>query len=334
MIRVQDIADMAGVSRTTVSNVIKGNTKKVSQKTIDKITKILEEQNYVPSMTAQDSTGHVSRIIGLVTYYRIHGMRAAQDAFVGTLLGVIEAEVRKRGYYLMLISGETSKEVVSIASSWNMDGLILLGYSEEEYKKLKKKLNKKMILIDTYAKEEYSFQNVGVDDYDGGYQVGKYLCECGYKDAIMLSEFNKGSDYYRWKGFQAGMEAGGSVCDDSRHVIIGENPKARLIQYEKRLPQLLKAGALAFSSDYNAIEAMSILVDLGVKIPEDISIVGFDDSIYASVVRPALTTVRQDIEEKGKIVVERLTRMINGEKLSEMCVRNTVQLIKRASVKE
>lgn len=334
MVRIQDIADMAGVSRTTVSNVIRGNTKRVSQETIDKITKILDEQQYVPNMASMSLSGNVSKLIGFVTYHEAHGMYATQDSFVGELLGIIEREVRKRGYYLMLLSSDTHDEIVSIASSWNMDGLILLGYSEKEYMKLKKKLNKKMILVDTYTENEYTFQNVGVDDYDGGYQVGKYLLECGYKDALMLTETNMASDYYRWMGFKAAMESEGGVCDESRHVLIDREQSVRLHQYEKRLPQFLEAKALAFSSDYNAIEAMNAFWDMGIKVPEDISVVGFDDSIHATFVRPKLTTVRQDVKGKGRTVVERLISMINGEELPEMCVRSKVELIKRDSVKE
>lgn len=76
MIRLQDIADMAGVSRTTVSNVINGNTKRVSQETIDKITAILKEQNYVPHMGSVMLSGHGSRIIGVVVgFNQAHGMQ-------------------------------------------------------------------------------------------------------------------------------------------------------------------------------------------------------------------------------------------------------------------
>ena len=76
MIRLQDIAEMAGVSRTTVSNVINGNTKRVSQKTIDKITAILKEQNYVPHMGSVMLSGHGSRIIGVVLGFTYaHGMQ-------------------------------------------------------------------------------------------------------------------------------------------------------------------------------------------------------------------------------------------------------------------
>ena len=80
MIRLQDIAEMAGVSRTTVSNVINGNTKRVSQKTIDKITAILKEQNYVPHMGSVMLSGHGSRIIGVVLGFTYaHGMQTLQD---------------------------------------------------------------------------------------------------------------------------------------------------------------------------------------------------------------------------------------------------------------
>ena len=82
MIRLQDIAEMAGVSRTTVSNVINGNTKRVSQKTIDKITAILKEQNYVPHMGSVMLSGHGSRIIGVVLGFTYaHGMQSLQDPF-------------------------------------------------------------------------------------------------------------------------------------------------------------------------------------------------------------------------------------------------------------
>lgn len=334
MVRIQDIADMAGVSRTTVSNVIRGNTKRVSQETIDKITKILDEQKYVPNMASMSLTGDVSKIIGLIIYAEIHGMHAARDSFVGELIGVIEAEVRKRGYYLMLISAETCNEVITVASSWNMDGLIVLGYSEEEYFKLKKKLNKKVVLIDTYPSDEYTFQNVGVDDYDGGYQVGCYLRECGYMNAMFLAETRMGSDYRRWLGFKAGMEEGGKYCSKSRYLMVEKEQRARMKQYKKLLPKLLEAEALAFTSDYAAIEAMSFFDDMNVKIPEDISIVGFDDNVYAKLVRPRLTTVHQNVGEKGKIAVDRLIRMITGEELSEYCIMSKVQLIKRDSVKE
>lgn len=134
MIRLQDIADMAGVSRTTVSNVINGNTKRVSQETIDKITRILKEQNYVPHMGSVMLSGHGSRIIGVVLGFAVtHGMQALQDSFVGELVGTIQTEAERNGYFVMLIGGEKIDNVVDMASRWNVEGLIILGYDEKFY---------------------------------------------------------------------------------------------------------------------------------------------------------------------------------------------------------
>ena len=335
MIRLQDIADMAGVSRTTVSNVINGNTKRVSQETIDKITRILKEQNYVPHMGSVMLSGHGSRIIGVVLgFATAHGMQSLQDSFVGELIGTIQTEAERKGYFVMLIGGEKIEDVVDMASRWNVEGLIILGYDEERYRQLSRKLSKKMILIDAYPEGEYTFQNVGVDDYSGGYQVGEYLYSCGYHRALFIAETDKDSDSRRWNGFKQAMEKQGGFCSKSRLIVVPGEKRQRLSRYEELLPRFLEVKALAFSSDYGAIEAMNYFFDHGIKVPDQISIVGYDDNIYAEFVRPRLTTVHQDIHQKGVISLRRLHRMIEGETLKEMNIKSPVRLIKRESVKE
>ena len=335
MIRLQDIADMAGGGRTTVSNVINGNTKRVSQETIDKITRILKEQNYVPHMGSVMLSGHGSRIIGVVLgFATAHGMQSLQDSFVGELIGTIQTEAERKGYFVMLIGGEKIEDVVDMASRWNVEGLIILGYDEERYRQLSRKLNKKMILIDAYPEGEYTFQNVGIDDYSGGYQVGEYLYSCGYHRALFIAETDKDSDSRRWNGFKQAMEKKGGFCSKSRLIVVPGEKRQRLSRYEELLPRFLEVKALAFSSDYGAIEAMNYFFDHGIKVPDQISIVGYDDSIYAEFVRPRLTTVHQDIHQKGVISLRRLHRMIEGETLKEMNIKSPVRLIKRESVKE
>lgn len=335
MIRLQDIADLAGVSRTTVSNVINGRTKRVSQATIDRITRILNEQEYIPHMGSMILSGRGSRIIGVVLGYSLaHGKRALQDSFVGEFLGVVQEEAESYGYFVMLIGGEKVENVVDIASRWDVEGLIILGYTEERYQKLHRKLNKKMVLIDTYPAGEYTFQNVGIDDYSGGYQVGEYLLSCGYQKALFVADTEIASDYSRWLGFKDAMEKNGGYCSKSRYVVVPSDTPGRRRAYQKLLPGFLQAKALAFSSDYGAVEALNFFCDQGIRIPEQISIVGFDDGVYAKVVRPQLTTVHQDIPQKAKTALFRLMKMIRGEPLEEMNVKNPVWLVKRNSVKE
>ena len=285
MIRLQDIADMAGVSRTTVSNVINGNTKRVSQKTIDKITAILKEQNYVPHMGSVMLSGHGSRIIGVVLgFAQAHGMYSLQDSFVGELVGTIQMEAEMKGYYVMLIGGK-------------------------------------------------NIQNVGVDDYSGGYQIGSYLCSCGFDKALFLAETDIDSDYSRWMGFKQAMEKEGKFCSRTRLIVIPGERNRRIQKYKELLPRFLQVKAVAFSSDYAAIEAMNFLSDHGIKVPEQVSVTGFDDSIYARMVRPRLTTVHQDVGQKAHLAFSRLLRMVAGEQLKEFNIKSPVYLVKRDSVK-
>lgn len=354
MIRLQDIADIAGVSRTTVSNVLHGNTKRVSQETIDKIKKILEESNYQPNIGSMLLTGKSSRIIGFVIGYDYaHGYPSTMDSFIGELLASVQNEAERQGYYVMIIGGSTEKRVLEIASRWNMDGLILIGYSEERYRSLRRKLNKKAVLVDTYTQQsQYDYQNVGIDDYDGGYQVGSYLLEMGYPEALFIAEESRMltnnenrrvqsgralaglSNERRWQGFKAGMEKEGGFCSIRRYLVVPEDTPARKQYYERILPQLQEAGALAFGSDYNAVEMINFLYDHGIRVPDQVSVVGFDDCIYAESIRPRLTTVFQDVQQKGITAFDRLQRMIEGETLPETYVYAPVKLVVRDSVKK
>ena len=166
-------------------------------------------------------SGHGSRIIGVVLGFSfIHGMQSLQDSFVGEITGTLQVEAENRGYYIMLIGGERIDNVVDMASRWNVEGLIIIGYNEEQYHQLSRKLNKKMVLIDAYPKGGYSFQNVGVDDYSGGYQIGEYLHSCGYHRALFVAETEQDSDYARWLGFKHAMEKNGGFCSRSRYVVV------------------------------------------------------------------------------------------------------------------
>ena len=353
MIRLQDIADMAGVSRTTVSNVLHGNTKRVSQETVDKIKKILEENEYQPNIGSMMLTGKGSKIIGFVLGYDyVHGYPSTMDSFIGALLSAVRNQAEKMGYYVMIIGGSTEKRVLEIASRWNLDGLIFIGYSEGRYRKLCRKLNKKAVLVDTYTlQKEFDYQNVGIDDYDGGYQIGEYLLDMGYPEALFIAEetnvlanesihktrsdkaFSGLCNEKRWQGFKAAMEKSGSFCSIRRFIVVPQDLQARKKQYEQMIPDILNAGALGFAADYNAIEMINFLHDHDIRVPDQVSVVGFDDCIYAEYVRPRLTTVHQNVEEKGITAVNRLLRMIEGEVLAETYVSAPVKLVVRDSVK-
>lgn len=108
MKRLQDIADQVGVSRTTVSNVLHGNTKKVSKEMIRKISEILNQEGYVPDTSSRELTRKGSCIIGLVLGYScIHGIPSLRDTFVAEFLSGVEETAHRNGYYVMLIMART-----------------------------------------------------------------------------------------------------------------------------------------------------------------------------------------------------------------------------------
>ena len=113
MITIKEMAEMLGISTTTVSNVINGKTSEVSQKTAEKVQKLLDEYDYVPNMNAKNLAQNHSRLIGIVLKRRKDKYdNIFTDPFHGELLGALEAAIRERGYYMMLYTSEDIDEIV------------------------------------------------------------------------------------------------------------------------------------------------------------------------------------------------------------------------------
>ena len=335
--RIQEIADKVGVSRTTVYNVIHGRTKKISTETIRKISDLLTEAGYTPSAPTE-STPRVfaekaSKIIGLVEGYGTsHGMPALRDAYVGEILSCIVEYAQQAGYYVMLIDGKDIGSAAEIASRWNIDGLIIWGYPDENLRTLCRQVNKYTVTIDAYPEAEYLCVNVGLDDYAGGELIAGHMLEHGHTNALFAAETDVGCDHQRWLGFQHGMQMKGIHCDENRHIVLSSAANIRQKEYTLYLPRFLEAGAVSFAADYTAFEAINYMKDHGISVPEQVSVTGFDDNIYAQFSRPQLTTVRQNVTKKAQIAVDLLLRQIRQEPV-EFDNKCPVELICRSSVK-
>ena len=129
-----DIANQAGVSRQTVSNVIHGATSHVSPETLEKINKIIKENNYTPNMSARALVNKSSRIIGVINHLipEKEG-NFMMDPFHTALISGIEKELRVRDYYMMLRTVESVDELLSLFTNWNLDGVIITGVFEDAF---------------------------------------------------------------------------------------------------------------------------------------------------------------------------------------------------------
>jgi len=332
MVRLQDIADMVGVSRTTVSNVLHGKTKRVSKENIDRISAILKEINYVPNMGANLINKGMSRIVIIVIgYEKSHGYKVMEDPFISTLLGNLQKIIKQEGYYMMIVTGDDKNEIIDMASRWSIDGMITIGIGEKDHLYLRKHLNKPTVSIDTYTQDK-KLVNVVTDDFYGGYIMGNYLHGRGLHDTLYMSEHTINADAYRWKGFQKAMTQAGVPCDESRWIIVPSDIDMRLNLYKKIVGKFLKKKALFFAADFLAIEAINFFRDQGIRVPQEISVCGFDDHMFSTFVRPQLTTVHQNIEEKAVQAFEQLIRLIENKKIPQRNIKIPVSLIIRDSV--
>lgn len=336
MIRIKDIAQRAGVSATTVSNVIHGNTKKVSQATIDKINRIIEETNYVPSMGARLLAGNGSRIIGvLVGTEENLREEKLQDPFTGSILGTIETELSRRGYYMMFHISGGMEENCQLASAWNVEGLLTIGVSEEDNLRIRSLAKAPVVSIDVYYGKR-AIPNVGLDDFSGGYEMTKYLLKKGHRRILFLSPCDVGVERKRWEGVKKALREYRIDDVEEHRLLISFDRRERMEQHRRNIERYKAHTALFFSSDFYAAEGMQFLHDEGVSVPGDISVAGFDNNSYATLMRPELTTVGQDVREKGLQAVEMLMKLIeNGSEDGVDTQRQLpIRIVERASVRQ
>lgn len=332
---LKTIAKAAGVSTATVSNVINGNYHKVSQKTIQKVKKIIEENDYQPNATARSLASKESRIIGVI-FPHVGGQEFfSMSSYNTQLLGFLENYVRAQGYYLMIRCTGECKESIPLLSSWNVDGVILFGAFEDEVKEISNNLDVPTVYVDTYA-DQCGIANVGIDDYRGGYLAARYLLGKGHrKIAFVGPDVNsQGVIQQRYQGFcDACAEEGVEMTP--KHIFRADTTyRHGIVCGQKIAISQEKFTAAATMSDTVAFGVMEGLRLCGLSIPGDVSIIGFDDLPECCYSTPKLTTISQKIDQKAFLVGEYLFEMIREKKAITANRKIDVEIIERQSVKE
>lgn len=330
---LKDIAKLAGVSAVTVSNVINGNHKKVSKETIERVQKIIEENNYKPNATARSLAMKKSKIIGVVIPGLSEGDNFDTSPYYVHFLGALEHYIRSKGYYMMIRSAGTCGENVSLFQTWNVDGIIFLGPYDNEENELLQKMKVPLVFIDSYTSRE-DIVNVGLDDHKGGYLAGKYLTSMGHREIALISPSAEPSGVVRarYEGFKEALEEQGiefSIDDVFfATTFFDEGKKAgQDIAMAKR-----KYTAVATMSDIVAFGAMAGLRQMGLSIPKDISIIGFDGLPEGDYTYPRLTSIRQNIEGKANQAGDFLFEMIEKGEPIHVNVRLDVEIKEGTSV--
>lgn len=303
-VRIIDIAQELGLSTATVSNVLHGKTKKISAQTVKRVQEKLEERGYIPNMAATLLGQNDSRIIGVVIKnHKKYEGQLLTDPFIASALNDISDEIERNGFFMMVKKAADIKEAVKFATMWNMVGMLLLSFCSDEYQCVRDQIRIPFVVYDGYLESTDRFCNIRIDDRDGGRQVGTHLRELGHRRVLCVADNLECMDRERYEGLCEGL---GIRAD---FLKIPMQKTERIAFYQERLSQLRQYSAVFAVSDYYAVDLMRFLLASGVQLPEEVSLVGFDNSSICEQTVPALTSVHQDGECRARMALQMLKQM-------------------------
>ena len=325
-VRISDIAQELGLSTATVSNVLHGKTRKISDETVKRVQVLLEERQYIPSMAGILLAQNSSRIIGVVVNdHEKYESHTLEDVFIASSLNSLSTELEKNGQFMMVKKTTDPEEIIKFASMWNMDGLVLIGFCDQDYMYLRSHMRIPFVVYDGYCDQAERIYNITINNYDGGYQVGSYFRQKGHRRGLCISDNQVCVDKERFEGFCEGF--GREYAD---FMLIPMQKQEREDYYLKNLSRLRSYSAIFAVSDFYAVEMIHFLTKQGISVPGDISVAGFDDTPMCNLVSPTLTSVKQDVAIRAEIAVQKL-RELKEKKEIETTVMLPVTLIERES---
>lgn len=332
---VKDVAALAGVSATTVSLVINGKGSSIPELTHDRVRRAIKELNYHSDFTARAMVTRKTNLIGVV-------IPDISNAFFAACVRHLQVALAGHGYDILLCNSEERAEndlhYIRLLAGRNVDGLILTPSAEALTEKYEAEVRKTLaevglpyLFLDRYYRGDEP--KVVVDNAESSYLAAKYLIECGHtKIGAVAGPSILNSSYNRMEGLKRALKEHGLALPDE-YVVEGK--------YD--IETGVRGGEKLIASDVTAIFAFSDMQAFGVyesakragkKIPEDISIVGFDDALYSSLLDTPLTTMRQPVkslaEEACRIVLNLVEKKGEVEDVrlpAELIVRNSVAKI-------
>lgn len=315
---VRDIARVAGVSVASVSNVING-VDKVSEETRERIIQVMMDLDYHPNLVARSLTKRKSEMLGLLLPITDEGpsntsLLLRDNPFYGELLSGVEYQASLLGYDVVIKgirSGESCRDWVL---KRNLDGAIFLGNFSEVISEELQSMGRRLVLIDCYDEGIQAHSTIGIDDENGGYLAAKHLLDNGHRNiALVASNVNlDGPIRRRYLGYKRAMEEFGLSVPD--HLILLED-----LSFDggyrvgRKLLERTDITAVFAVADVMAFGILKALHEAKKQIPEELSIVGFDNAKGCEYSKPALTSVDQPVYDRGRMAVEALVEAIREE---------------------
>jgi DNA-binding LacI/PurR family transcriptional regulator len=332
MVTLKDIAREANVSVMTVSNVVNGNLGKVSKEKAEAIRTILKKRMYVQNESARSLARANSNIVAIMLR-NIRNENSLSSAHNATLLGAMIHRIQLLGYYAMISLVETQEDITRNLRSWNAQGAIFLGMFDHEIEQIYALSDIPMVFIDSYSNVR-QLSNVGIDDYKGGRLAAEHLIANGHRSIAFISppERENGVIQHRLRGFVDTLEQHGLRLQPNWRLVQESDVDQRSVMQTAAALAQLEVTAAFVTSDQIAASLIGGLGSHGIRVPGDLSIVGFDNMPVSTQISPQLTTVEQDLNQKAALTVDILQhRLKNPGAPAESRVLD-VRLVERETV--
>lgn len=332
IITVKEIAELAGVSPSTVSFVLNGRPG-IGKNTREKVTALLEEHGFSIKKPAEEESSPWG-VVKFIRYSDSGDLAERNDDFITQVMEGIDLELRQSRYTMSVVYVDDSnlEEILAGLKYENTEGVIFLGteFDAGQYQILKD-LDIPVVSVDNCFRN-CPLNAVDMDNIDGTQQAIEYLYQKGHrKIGYLRGTMRTGSLKERGRGVEAAMKTFGLELTQ----VISLPPRVagadeEMMAYLEGKPEL----PTAFFADNDVIAsgAMRALIRKGIRVPEDISIIGFDDSMIASVVIPSLTTMRVRKQEMGICAVRRLVDLMRTHERFITKTSVSVELIERETV--
>ncbi|MBZ0301646.1 MAG: LacI family transcriptional regulator [Anaerolineae bacterium] len=325
---IVDVARESGVSYSTVSRVLNGY-EFVRTSTREKVLHAAEKLGYVPNRQARSLAGGRSNVIGIL----VPGL---DNGYIGEIVRGIDEDLAKSNYDLMLYTthrheGKESRYVTSITNGLT-DGLILVvPLIPTAYVEALRQRNFPYVLIDQSDMSDKS-SIVDATNWQGAYDGTRYLIQLGHRRiGFITGLLDLASAVDRLEGYKAAL-SDHDLPLQPEWVVEADFWQAGGYQAAQALLALPQRPTAIFASnDLSAFGAMEAIRDCGLRIPEDLSIIGFDDIPQAAIAYPKLTTIRQPLAQMGRVAAQMLVEHIENPDRPARRVTLATQVVIRDS---
>jgi LacI family repressor for deo operon, udp, cdd, tsx, nupC, and nupG len=307
---IKDIARLAQVSHSTVSRALQ-NSSLVNTKTAEKIRQIAQESGYRASAVARGLVTKRTRTIGLV-------VTTIADPFASEVVSAIEQAANDHGYSVFLADSNADpnreKQVVQSFAEQRVDGIVVTSSRVGAlYLPLLSEMRVPIVLVNNQHPGAF-VHSVMIGNVEGSLQAANHLIGLGHRRIAYLGDqFGYQSDTERFAGYRQALDEAGLPFLPELVVHGDGKPEAAMGAMEKLLALPDPPTAVCCYNDMSALGAMRSIHLHGRRVPEDISVVGFDDLFLASYTQPPLTTVRQPMRRMGLLAMGSLFKLMSGE---------------------